>query len=187
MYIAGRDSLDQFLFENPPRVLGRRVEAARVTMENPYILGPHLLAAAHEAPLDADDEEYFGPAYRSVAKAMMEDQGAGFQRRPAGLRRRGQPGAQHLAALGIVRDGAHSRRGRRVDRDRGGHPRPERAASRRDLPPPRDRIRGGEPGPPSPTAPSPAASPTATTPGRASRPTWRSWRRSRSGTWRTGP
>ena len=72
VYIAGRDSLDQFLFENPPRVLGRRVEAARVTMENPYILGPHLLAAAHEAPLDADDEEYFGPAYRSVAKAMME-------------------------------------------------------------------------------------------------------------------
>jgi DEAD/DEAH box helicase domain-containing protein len=72
VYIPGRDSLDQFLFENPPRVLGRRVEAARVTMENPYILGPHLLAAAHEAPLGADDEEYFGPAYRSVAKAMME-------------------------------------------------------------------------------------------------------------------
>jgi DEAD/DEAH box helicase domain-containing protein len=73
VYIPGRDSLDQFLFENPPRVLGRRVEAARVTLENPYILGPHLLAAAHEAPLKADDEEYFGPAYRSVAKAMMED------------------------------------------------------------------------------------------------------------------
>ena len=72
VYIAGRDALDQFLFENPPRVLGRRVEAARVTMENPYILGPHLLAAAHEAPLDADDEEYFGPAYRDVAKAMVE-------------------------------------------------------------------------------------------------------------------
>ena len=72
MYIAGRDSLDQFLIENPPRVLGRRVEAARVTMENPYILGPHLLAAAHEAPLDAGDEEFFGPAYRTVAKSMME-------------------------------------------------------------------------------------------------------------------
>ena len=72
VYIPGRDSLDQFLFENPKRVLGRRVEAARVTMENPYILGPHLLAAAHEAPLDAEDEEYFGPAYRTVAKRMME-------------------------------------------------------------------------------------------------------------------
>ena len=72
VYIAGRDSLDQFLIENPPRVLGRRVEAARVTMENPYILGPHLLAAANEAPLDAEDEEYFGPAYRNVAKSMME-------------------------------------------------------------------------------------------------------------------
>ena len=77
-------------------------------MENPYILGPHLLAAAHEAPLDADDEEYFGPAYRSVAKAMMEARAARVERGPAGLRRRGQPGAQHLAALGLVRDGPHS-------------------------------------------------------------------------------
>ncbi len=73
VYIAGRDSLDQYLFENPQRVLGRRVEAARVTLENPYILGPHLLAAAHEAPLDGEDEQYFGPAYRTVAKQMMEE------------------------------------------------------------------------------------------------------------------
>ena len=72
VYIAGRDALDQYLFENPKRALGRRVEAARVTLENPYILGPHLLAAAHEAPLDASDEAYFGPAYRPVATEMME-------------------------------------------------------------------------------------------------------------------
>ena len=32
------------------------------------------------------------------------------ERRPAGLRRRGQPGAQHLAALGLVRDRSHCRR-----------------------------------------------------------------------------
>ena len=51
-------------------MLGRRVEAARLTLENPYILGPHLLAAAHEAPLDAGDEEYFGPAYRDVLQGM---------------------------------------------------------------------------------------------------------------------
>ncbi len=71
VYIPGRDSLDQFLFENPRRILGRRVEAARVTLENPYILGPHLLAAAHEAPLQAEDEAFFGPAYRDVAKEQM--------------------------------------------------------------------------------------------------------------------
>jgi DEAD/DEAH box helicase domain-containing protein len=70
LYIAGRDALDQYLFENPKRVLGRRVEAARVTLENPYILGPHLLAAAHEAPLEASDEEYFGPAYREILERM---------------------------------------------------------------------------------------------------------------------
>jgi DEAD/DEAH box helicase domain-containing protein len=70
IYVAGRDALDQYLFENPKRVLGRRVEAARVTLENPYILGPHLLAAALEAPLDASDEEYFGPAYRDVLQGL---------------------------------------------------------------------------------------------------------------------
>jgi DEAD/DEAH box helicase domain-containing protein len=73
VYIAGRDSLDQYLFENPDRVMGRRVEAARVTLENLYILGPHLAAAAHEAPLDAADGEFFGPRYREVAKRMMEE------------------------------------------------------------------------------------------------------------------
>src|SRR5919205_2114922 len=72
VYIPGRDSLDQYLYENPEKILGRRVEAARLTLENPYILGPHLLAAANEAPLDAGDEEYFGPAYRPVATELAE-------------------------------------------------------------------------------------------------------------------
>jgi len=73
IYIAGRDSLDQFLYENPKRVLGKRVEAARVTMENPYILAPHLLAAAHETPLEASDEEFFGPEFGRMAKSLMDD------------------------------------------------------------------------------------------------------------------
>ena len=72
VYIAGRDSLDQYLYENPEKVLGRRVEAARLTLENPYILGPHLLAAAYEAPLEDEDEQYFGFAYREVAEQLLE-------------------------------------------------------------------------------------------------------------------
>jgi DEAD/DEAH box helicase domain-containing protein len=72
VYIAGRDSLDQYLYENPEKVLGRRVEAARLTLENPYVLGPHLLAAAYEAPLDEDDERYFGFAYPAVAEGLVE-------------------------------------------------------------------------------------------------------------------
>jgi len=75
VYIAGRDSLDQYLYENPQKVLGRSVEAARLTLENPYILGPHLLAAAHEAPLEDSDERFFGPAYGSVVEDL-EDSGA---------------------------------------------------------------------------------------------------------------
>jgi DEAD/DEAH box helicase domain-containing protein len=72
LYIAGRDSLDQYLYENPEKVLGRRVEAARLTLENSYILGPHLLAAAYEAPLEDDDERYFGYAYESVVEDLVE-------------------------------------------------------------------------------------------------------------------
>ncbi len=72
IYIAGRDSLDQYLYENPEKVLGRRVEAARLTLENPYILGPHLLAAAHEAPLEDGDERYFGYGYGEVAEKLVE-------------------------------------------------------------------------------------------------------------------
>ncbi|HZC19652.1 MAG TPA: DEAD/DEAH box helicase [Rubrobacteraceae bacterium] len=71
VYIAGRDSLDQYLYENPEKVLGRRVEAARLTLENPYILGPHLLAAAYEAPLEDEDERYFGHAYEPVAEHLV--------------------------------------------------------------------------------------------------------------------
>ncbi len=71
IYIAGRDSLDQYLYENPEKVLGRRVEAARLTLENPYVLGPHLLAAAREAPLEDADEKYFGFAYEEVAGELV--------------------------------------------------------------------------------------------------------------------
>src|ERR687892_385886 len=72
VYIPGRDSLDQFLYDNPEKVLGRRVEAARLTLENPYVLGPHLLAAAYEAPLEEDDERYCGFAYPAVAEGLVE-------------------------------------------------------------------------------------------------------------------
>jgi DEAD/DEAH box helicase domain-containing protein len=72
LYIAGRDSLDQYLHENPEKVLGMRVEAARLTLENPYILGPHLLAAAYEASLEDEDEKYFGYAYEVVAEQLVE-------------------------------------------------------------------------------------------------------------------
>ena len=72
VYIPGRDALDQFLYENPQRILGRRVEAARLTLENPYILAPHLLAAAREAPLEPGDEEFFGPQYGRVAGELEE-------------------------------------------------------------------------------------------------------------------
>jgi DEAD/DEAH box helicase domain-containing protein len=71
VYIAGRDSLDQYLYENPEKVLGKRVEAARLTLENSYILGPHLLAAAYEAPLEDRDEEYFGYAYGAVVEDLV--------------------------------------------------------------------------------------------------------------------
>src|SRR5213079_291472 len=57
VYVAGQDALDQFFCRHPEEFLGRPVEAAILEHESEQIHLPHLLCAAHEAPLaDADDE-----------------------------------------------------------------------------------------------------------------------------------
>lgn len=61
VFIAGADALDQFFCRHPDEFLDRPVEAARVNFDNERIAAPHLVAAAHELPITADDEEIYGP------------------------------------------------------------------------------------------------------------------------------
>jgi DEAD/DEAH box helicase domain-containing protein len=80
--VARDDPLDTYLVTHPEALLGAPVEATVLDPDNPYVLGPHLCAAADELPLSEDDLLLFGPRARDGVDALTS---AGLlRRRPAG-------------------------------------------------------------------------------------------------------
>ena len=71
--VAHDNPLDQYLMRHPEAFFGRSHESARVSPGNPYILKPHLLCAAYEAPLLMDDTAHFGPELLWYAEELVED------------------------------------------------------------------------------------------------------------------
>ncbi len=80
--VARDDPLDTYLVGHPDALLGAPVEATVFDPSNPYVLGPHLCAAAHEAPLTEADLPMFGPTAPEVVDALTE--GGLLRRRPRG-------------------------------------------------------------------------------------------------------
>ncbi len=66
--------LDQYLMNYPHTFFSKPVEHALISPGNPYILQPHVLCAAYEAPLGPGDEELFGPELPE-ALARLEEGG----------------------------------------------------------------------------------------------------------------
>ncbi|WP_456697826.1 DEAD/DEAH box helicase [Aeromicrobium sp. P5_D10] len=76
--IARDEPLDTFLVHHPEALLGTPVEASVFDPDNPYVLGPHLAAAAQEIPLTEDDFAMFGPR---AAEGVAALEAAGWLRK----------------------------------------------------------------------------------------------------------
>ncbi len=80
--VARDDPLDTYLVTHPEALVGAPVEATVFDPGNPYVLGPHLCAAAAELPLTEADLPLFGPRAQEGVDALTD---AGMlRRRPAG-------------------------------------------------------------------------------------------------------
>lgn len=80
--VARDDPLDTYLVHHPESLLGAPLEAQVFDPDNPYVLGPHLCAAAAESPLTPEGLSLFGPGARQAVDALTE---AGLlRRRPRG-------------------------------------------------------------------------------------------------------
>jgi len=76
--IARDDPLDTYLVHHPEMLLHQPVEATVLDPENPYVLAPHLCAAAAELPLTEADLSLFGSSAASAAQDLVT---AGMLRR----------------------------------------------------------------------------------------------------------
>ena len=79
--IASDNPLDAYLVRHPEHILGE-VEASVIDPSNPWVLAPHVAAAAAEIPITPSDITYFGPELRGVTERLVAD--GYLKRRPAG-------------------------------------------------------------------------------------------------------
>ncbi|MGW7197873.1 DEAD/DEAH box helicase [Streptomyces chryseus] len=76
--VARDDPLDTYLVHHPDALFRQPVESTVLDPANPYVLAPHLCAAAAEVPLTDADLELFGPA---AAELMPQLEAANLLRR----------------------------------------------------------------------------------------------------------
>lgn len=82
VFVARDDPLDSFLVHHPEALLSAPIEATVFDPDNPYVLGPHLAAAAHEVPIRPEELPLFGPRAADGVESLTA---AGLlRRRPAG-------------------------------------------------------------------------------------------------------
>ncbi|MGW5364873.1 DEAD/DEAH box helicase [Actinopolymorpha pittospori] len=82
VFVARDDPLDTYLVQHPEAVFGPPVEATVLDPDNPYVVKPHVAAAAAELPITDADLDRFGP---SATDALRDLEAEGMVRqRPTG-------------------------------------------------------------------------------------------------------
>ncbi len=81
-FVASDDPLDTFLVHHPEAIFDQAVEATVFDPSNPYVLGPHLCAAAAELPITLADLAIFDASTPALLDQLVA-QGY-LRKRPAG-------------------------------------------------------------------------------------------------------
>jgi DEAD/DEAH box helicase domain-containing protein len=80
--VAADDPLDAYLLRHPEAIFDAPLERTTIDPSNPYVLAPHLAAAAAELPLTEHCLPIFGPAATHLV-AVLTDSGV-LRQRPTG-------------------------------------------------------------------------------------------------------
>jgi DEAD/DEAH box helicase domain-containing protein len=70
--VAGDDQLDQWYVTHPGELTRRAPERAVVNPDNPYVLRAQVACAAHELPLQPDDERWFGAGLDDAVRELVQ-------------------------------------------------------------------------------------------------------------------
>ena len=102
--VGGEDQLDQYVLDNPETLFEKTAEKALTNPENEQLLPDHVLAAAGENWLSADDDRHFGATLPDVV-ADLESAGD-LERRPTdkGVRWLSNSRPHHEMSLRTVDD-----------------------------------------------------------------------------------
>ena len=101
--VASADPLDNYLVHHPEAIFGAPVEVTSFDPANPYVLAPHLCAAAAEVPLTAADLPRFGLPDEKMLEELARREL--LRRRPGGwFWNFARP--EHPASLTDLRGGA---------------------------------------------------------------------------------
>ena len=70
LFVAREDPLDTYVVHHPETIFGAEVEAAVFDPGNPYVMTPHLCAAAAELAIRDGEEGIFGPTARDLLTTL---------------------------------------------------------------------------------------------------------------------
>ena len=71
--VAGSNALDQYYMRYPKEFFESNSEEAVLNVSNLYIQAGHVLCAAKEIPLTANDEKYFGSGFSRVVELLKSE------------------------------------------------------------------------------------------------------------------